>query len=88
MNIDLSKRKLSTMLFVHGGSNAGGTSSYMDGSVLAAYGNVIVATINFRLDVLGFLSIPERGKYMSGNYGLWDQLTAIKWLHLNCPEIG
>lgn len=88
VNQDLSKRKLSVMLFMHGGSNAGGTSAYMDGSALAAKGNVIVATINFRLDVLGFLNIPERGKHMAGNYGLWDQLTAIKWLRLNCPNIG
>lgn len=88
INEDLSKRKLTAMLFVHGGSNAGGTSSYMDGSALAAYGNVIVAIINFRLDILGFLNVPERGKHMAGNYGLWDQLTAIKWLRLNCPNIG
>ena len=85
---DLKARNLSVMLFIHGGSNAGGTSAYMDGSALAASGHVIVATINFRLDVLGFFNLKERGEYLSGHYGLWDQLNAIKWLHQNCENIG
>lgn len=88
VEMDLRARNLSVMLFVHGGSNAGGTSSYMDGSALAAFGNVVVATINFRLDILGFFNLAERGEYLSGNYGLWDQLNAIKWLHQNCENIG
>ncbi len=86
--LDTNKRNLTTMLFIHGGSNAGGTSAYMDGSALAAFGNVVVATINFRLDVLGFFNLVERGKYLSGNYGLWDQANAIKWLKQNCPNLG
>ncbi len=85
---DTKPRNLSAMLFIHGGSNAGGTSAYMDGSALAGFGNVIVATVNFRLDVLGFFNLIERGEYLSGNYGLWDQANAIKWLHQNCPNLG
>ena len=81
-------RNLSVMLFIHGGSNAGGASSYMDCSVLAATGNLIVATINYRVDVLGFFNMPEHRRYLKGNYGLWDQLTAIKWLHHNCQYLG
>lgn len=41
------------MLFLHGGSYMEGTGNMFDGSVLAAYGNVIVATLNYRLGVLG-----------------------------------
>jgi acetyl esterase/lipase len=78
---------LTCMLFIHGGSNAVGTSSYVDGSALASLGNVIVATINYRLDFMGFFNLPNND-YYKGNYGLWDQLEAIKWLHLNCLQIG
>jgi carboxylesterase type B len=83
---------LSAMFFVHGGSNAVGTSSYVDASVLASLGNVLVATVNYRLDVLGFFSMPSssssKEKKYKGNYGLWDQLAAIKWLYKNCPSLG
>lgn len=41
------------MLFVHGGSFMEGAGSMFDASVLAAYGNVIVVTLNYRLGVLG-----------------------------------
>lgn len=41
------------MLFIHGGSYMEGSGNMFDGSVLAAYGNVIVVTMNYRLGVLG-----------------------------------
>lgn len=41
------------MLFIHGGSYMEGTGNMFDASVLAAYGNVIVVTMNYRLGVLG-----------------------------------
>lgn len=41
------------MLFIHGGSFMEGSGNMFDGSVLAAYGNVIVVTMNYRLGVLG-----------------------------------
>lgn len=49
------------MLFLHGGSYMEGTGNMFDGSVLAAYGNVIVATLNYRLGVLGEGGQPTRG---------------------------
>ncbi|NXT27202.1 NLGN2 protein, partial [Syrrhaptes paradoxus] len=45
--------KKPVMLFLHGGSYMEGTGNMFDGSVLAAYGNVIVVTMNYRLGVLG-----------------------------------
>lgn len=45
--------KKPVMLFIHGGSYMEGTGNMFDGSVLAAYGNVIVVTMNYRLGVLG-----------------------------------
>lgn len=47
------RRKKPVMLFIHGGSYMEGSGNMFDGSVLAAYGNVIVVTMNYRLGVLG-----------------------------------
>ncbi|KAA8587179.1 hypothetical protein FQN60_001015, partial [Etheostoma spectabile] len=46
------RRKKPVMLFIHGGSYMEGSGNLFDGSVLAAYGNVIVVTMNYRLGVL------------------------------------
>lgn len=50
------RRKKPVMLFIHGGSYMEGSGNMFDGSVLAAYGNVIVVTMNYRLGVLGKLA--------------------------------
>lgn len=47
------RRKKPVMLFIHGGSFMEGSGNMFDGGVLAAYGNVIVVTMNYRLGVLG-----------------------------------
>lgn len=53
------RRKKPVMLFIHGGSYMEGTGNMFDASVLAAYGNVIVVTLNYRLGVLGkFRPLP------------------------------
>lgn len=87
MNAAQKQPLKSAMFFIHGGSNAAGGSSFMDGSALAAAGQVIVAMPNYRLDVLGFLNLYNSTQ-TRGNYGLWDQLLALKWLYVNCPSIG
>jgi carboxylesterase type B len=69
------------MVFCHGGSNQVGSGSLFDGSAVAAIGDVIVITINYRLNILGFLT-PDTD-LMSGNYGLADQLLALKWISIN-----
>ena len=80
------KTNLSTVIHIHGGSNFVGGSSLFDGSVLAAHGNVMVALINFRLGIMGFLSDGTE-KY-PGNYGLRDQVLALKWLKMNCKVLN
>lgn len=52
------RRKKPVMLFIHGGSYMEGTGNMFDASVLAAYGNVIVVTMNYRLGVLGESPVP------------------------------
>lgn len=53
------RRKKPVMLFIHGGSYMEGSGNMFDGSVLAAYGNVIVVTMNYRLGVLGKCVVPH-----------------------------
>lgn len=79
-------KNLSTIMHIHGGSNFVGGSGLFDGSILAAHGNVIVAIINYRLGITGFLS-DGTAEY-SGNYGLKDQVLALKWLRLNCEVLN
>uniref|UniRef100_A0A8C1MAC4 Neuroligin 2a n=1 Tax=Cyprinus carpio TaxID=7962 RepID=A0A8C1MAC4_CYPCA len=80
------RRKKPVMLFIHGGSYMEGTGNMFDASVLAAYGNVIVVTMNYRLGVLGFLSTGDQSA--KGNYGLLDQIQALRWLNENIGQFG
>lgn len=68
------------MLFLHGGSYMEGTGNMFDGSVLAAYGNVIVATLNYRLGVLG-----EGGQSTLGGGKVWEAVLLGRVL-LSMPE--
>ncbi|XP_067257895.1 neuroligin-2a isoform X7 [Chanodichthys erythropterus] len=78
--------KKPVMMFIHGGSYMEGTGNMFDASVLAAYGNVIVVTMNYRLGVLGFLSTGDQSA--KGNYGLLDQIQALRWLNENIGHFG
>lgn len=79
--------------WIHGGAFVGGSSreSLYDGSKLAAQGAVVV-TINYRLGVLGWLAHPglsaESPLGVSGNYGLLDQIEALKWVRKNIASFG
>ena len=53
---------------------------------LSLSGNVIVVTINYRLNVFGFLS--KNDPNAGGNFGLWEQHLAIKWVHDNIHAFG
>jgi para-nitrobenzyl esterase len=81
------------MVFIHGGSFIGGAGSQSeyDGANLANRG-VVVATINYRLGVLGFLAHPdlsaESPRHTSGNYGLLDQMAALRWVRQNIAAFG
>lgn len=57
-----------------------------DGSYLAAEGNVIVITVNYRVSVFGFLS--SLSEDAPGNAGLLDQRMALKWVQENVAEFG
>ncbi len=84
--------KLPVAMWIHGGAftNGYGHEVTMDGDAWAARG-VILVTVNYRLGVLGFLSHPEltaeQGR-PSGNYGLMDQIAALKWVRNNIAQFG
>ena len=81
------------LVWIHGGGfvdGAGSLSSY-DGVHLCRKG-VVVVTINYRLNVFGFLAHPElsaeSNRGVSGNYGLLDMIAAIKWTQRNIAAFG
>ncbi|CAF3651944.1 unnamed protein product [Adineta steineri] len=90
LNIFLPKTKSSMpkaiMVFSSSDSNQIGSASLFDGSAIAAIGDVIVITINYRLNIFGFLT-PDTN-IMSGNYGLYDQLLALKWISSNAKHFN
>jgi len=79
----LSKRKLPILLFIHGESLYFGSGNVYDGTLLAAFGEIIVITINYRLGIFGFLPTDD-GK--RGNFGLMDVIAALHWLQDNVEE--
>ena len=85
--------KLPVMLWIHGGGYTGGFGyeTEFDGHAFAEKG-VILVTINYRLGMCGFLAHPlltkENGGKGSGNYGLFDQLAALKWVKNNIAAFG
>jgi para-nitrobenzyl esterase len=88
-----AQAKLPVMVWIYGGGFvAGGTSEpRQHGEVLAQQG-VIVVSMNYRLGVFGFFVHPElakeSGHNAAGNYGLLDQLAALKWVHENIGAFG
>ncbi|KAK3579043.1 hypothetical protein CHS0354_029899 [Potamilus streckersoni] len=84
---DLSKsNKKAVMVWIHGGGYEAGQGMLFDASYLALEGDVIVVTINYRLGLFGFLSTMDDSA--PGNFGLWDQHLAIKWVKDNIADYG
>ena len=82
------------MVWIHGGGLTSGTGSdaMYWGDRLAAQKDVVVVTINYRLGALGFLALKglsaEDPRQSSGNYGLLDQVQALKWVKQNIAGFG
>jgi para-nitrobenzyl esterase len=86
-------QKAPVMVWIHGGAFAGGSSSekLYNGTKLAGHG-IIVVSINYRLGVFGWLAHPELSAEsplkISGNYGLLDQIEALRWVKANIGAFG
>jgi para-nitrobenzyl esterase len=84
--------KLPVIVFFHGGGNqAGYSQSTPLGPALSRLGLVIVSA-NYRLGPFGFFAYPaltaESEHHSSGNYGLLDQLQALRWVRENISQFG
>lgn len=85
--------KLPVMVWIHGGgfTTGSGMQKMYDGKNLAGQ-NVIIVTFNYRVGPLGFLAHPQLSKESahgtSGNYGLLDQVFALKWVQKNIKAFG
>jgi para-nitrobenzyl esterase len=82
--------KRPVMVWIHGGSNRSGSSAGPADSDLTEQG-VVAVGVQYRLGVLGFLSLPELAAEQggsSGNYGLMDQIAALRWVHDNVARFG
>jgi para-nitrobenzyl esterase len=88
-----SAAKLPVMVWIYGGGFAAGSTSEprQDGTHLAQQG-VVVVSMNYRLGIFGFLVLPElakeSGRNAAGNYGLLDQVAALRWVHDNIAAFG
>src|SRR5690242_16919342 len=88
-----AKSRRPVMVWIHGGGNFAGSGSEanFDGEALARRG-VILVTANYRLGVFGFFAHPEltaeSPHHASGNYGLLDQIAALKWVRDNIARFG
>jgi para-nitrobenzyl esterase len=87
-----SGRKRPVMFWCHGGGFASGSGSSPDndGTNLARRGDVVIVTINHRLNVLGFANLSEfsRDFAASGDAGMLDIVQALKWVRANISEFG
>ena len=81
------------MAWIHGGSNLSGSGEApaFEERALVRRG-IVWVTINYRLGALGFLAHPElvgeSPHRASGNYGLMDQIAALRWVHDNIASFG
>ncbi|KXS95996.1 hypothetical protein AC579_9349 [Pseudocercospora musae] len=85
-----SKAGLRPVLFsIHGGafvSGSGKGTLGQDGGNFASREDIVSVEINYRLSTLGFLAIP--GTEVKGNFGIGDQITALRWVRENIAQFG
>ncbi|KAK3699485.1 hypothetical protein LTR37_016442 [Vermiconidia calcicola] len=85
-----SKEDLRPVLMsIYGGGFTGGNSgpnSGLDTGNLASREDIVGVQFNYRLSTLGFLAIP--GTDIQGNFGIGDQVTALRWVRENIAQFG
>lgn len=87
-----TKGKRAVMFWMHGGgfSNGSGSALWYEGTNLAAKQDVVVVTVNHRLNVLGYCDLSAYGEAYadSGNVGMLDCAHALKWVQENIEAFG
>jgi para-nitrobenzyl esterase len=79
--------KLPVVFWMHGGAHTQGTGVIYGGERFATLTNSIFVSVNYRLGAYGFLALPQFGQG-SGNYGLLDEIAALKWVNANIAAFG
>lgn len=91
-DINPSKPK-AVVVYILGGSYLYGYNGnpVYEGSYLAAKGDIVLVTMNYRVGALGFLAgvkDESTGEEINGNFGLMDQILAMKWVKENISKFG
>jgi para-nitrobenzyl esterase len=87
------KEKQAVLVWIYGGGLSSGSANcaIYDGEEMAKKG-VVFVSLNYRVGVLGFMAHPElskeAGNNASGNYGILDQIAALKWVQKNIAAFG
>jgi len=78
------------LFWIHGGAYHIGSGNDHDGSVLAAQGDVVVVSVNYRLGVFGFLDLSTFDDTLAGSAsnGFRDQILALNWVRDNIADYG
>ncbi|XP_044740780.1 juvenile hormone esterase-like [Chrysoperla carnea] len=85
----ISKELRPVMVWIHGGAfKAGSISNNLYGPEFLVHENIVLVKIQYRLNVLGFLSLTDDEGGVSGNAGLKDQVMALKWVQKNIENFG
>ena len=82
---------LPVLFWIHGGNFTQGSAVLYGGQRFASLTNSVFVSINYRLGPYGFLALPELAAASplgSGNYGLLDQIAALKWVRSNIAAFG
>src|SRR5690348_771900 len=87
------QQKRPVMVYIHGGAFTLGSASepWYDGTSFAARHNIVVVTLNYRLGILGFVSLNDLAGAEAGytaNCGLLDQIAALQWVRDNIEVFG
>ncbi len=88
-----AKEKIPVLVWIYGGGfSFGSTSEAVYSGEKLAQKNVVLVSIAYRVGQLGFLAHPElsaeSSSHSSGNYGLLDQVAALKWIQKNITAFG
>jgi len=85
-----TKAKLPVLVWIHGGGYFDGASNDYDPSKLVTKGKLVVVTLNYRLNLFGFMAHPALNAegHPIGNYGLMDMQAALKWVQRNIAAFG
>jgi len=85
-----TKSKLPVLVWIHGGGYFDGASNDYDAAKLVTRGKLVVVTMNYRLNLFGFMAHPaiDAEGHAFGNYGIMDMQAALQWVKRNIAAFG